>query len=149
MHNYYRGQLAEAYIEPVNGFGREIPLCRMDTVARGAPYHIINTAMNLVGKRLPESVDATCTFTFTRKYCGSDVTDYCPTDGYLEGKYDLANAMAISGGALSPSQSHPPGTGVDDDPQSSARTVVTQPPDEGCMAKANILADLQGSPPPC
>ncbi len=108
VHNYYRRQLAEAYIEPVNGFGREIPLCRMDTVAHGAPYHIINTAMNLVGKRLPESVDATRTFIFTRKYCGSDATDYCPTDGYLEGKYDLANAMAISGGALSPSQSQNP-----------------------------------------
>jgi len=106
VHNYYRRQLAEAYIEPVNGFGREIPLCRLDTVASGAPYHIINTTINLIGKRSPEFVDSTHTFVFTRKYCGSDATGYCPTDDYLEGKYDLANAMAISGGALSPSQSH-------------------------------------------
>ena len=108
VHDYYRRQLAEAYIEPVEGFGRDIPLCRLDTVACGAPYHIINTTINLVGKRLATSVDATRTFIFTRKYCGSGATDFCPTDDYLEGRYDLANAMAISGGALSPSQSHSP-----------------------------------------
>jgi len=108
VHNYYCRQLSQAYIEPVRGFGRNIPVCKLDTVAKGAPYHIINTAINLVGSRHPDSVDATRTFIFTRKYCGSGVTDYCPTGEYLEGGYDLANAMAISGGALSPSQSHSP-----------------------------------------
>lgn len=102
IHRYYSRQLARAYIEPVDGMGRQIPMCRLDTVSKGAPYLLINATVNLYGRRDPK-VEPRDIFVFSRKFCGSQSTRYCPSSQYLGGSFDLANAMAISGGAVTTS----------------------------------------------
>ena len=104
IHGYYRRQLANAYIEPVDGLGRRIPLCRLETSAKGAPYLLINATLNMFGRRGSQFTNPTYTFLFSKRFCGSIATEGCPTSQYLSGHVDLANAMAISGAAVSPLQ---------------------------------------------
>jgi hypothetical protein len=108
IHGYYRQQLANAYIEPVDGLGRRIPLCRLETSVKGAPYLLINATLNLFGKRGPKVTDPTHVFVFSKKFCGSFPINGCPTSEYLSGNFDLASAMAISGAAITPVQVNNP-----------------------------------------
>jgi hypothetical protein len=102
IHRYYSRQLSRGYIEPVDGLGRRSPICRLDTVAKGAPYLLINATVNHYGRR-GASIEPRDIFIFSRKFCGSPSTRFCPSSQYLGGTFDLANAMAISGGAVTTS----------------------------------------------
>ena len=69
----------------------------------GAPYHLINTTLNV-----PASTDrylrgrGADLFFFSKHYVGSEATGYRNTEKYNGGKTRLATAMAISGAAVSP-----------------------------------------------
>jgi predicted acylesterase/phospholipase RssA len=70
----------------------------------GAPYHLINTALNIQGSdfanRRGRNADF---FVFSPLYVGSEATRYARTEAVerLEQGLDLATAMAISGAAAS------------------------------------------------
>jgi hypothetical protein len=49
------------------------------------------------------SEDSSCArFLFSKRFCGAEALGYARTTEYMRGNYDLANAMAISGAAVTP-----------------------------------------------
>ena len=105
LHGFYRTQIARNWIEPLDGVGRELPLAQLDTTAHGAPYHLISTSLNLMGRRRKDPGDMQASyFLFSKLFCGSAAVAYAPTARFAGGKYKLADAVAISGAAVSPAQ---------------------------------------------
>lgn len=109
LHHFYRDRLSEAYIiKDDRGNNRIVPneLLRLSELHRqnnGAPYHLINTTLNVPGSADPylrgRGADI---FFFSRNYVGSEATGYRASQEYLDGGIRLATAMAISGAAASP-----------------------------------------------
>jgi hypothetical protein len=108
LHGFYRNMLSKMWVIPSPGMGRHIPLARLETVARGAPYHLIGATVHMLGRRKRKDQPTTDSFIFSQSYCGSDATGYVPTEHYMNGNFDLTNAMALSGAAVSPTQVHNP-----------------------------------------
>lgn len=104
LHGFYRNMLSKMWITECPGIGRRIPLARLETVARGAPYHLISATVHLLGRRRETDRSTTDNFIFSQSFCGSDRTGYVPTESYMNGRFDLSNAMALSGAAVSPTQ---------------------------------------------
>ena len=104
MHGYYRTRLSDMWLMSLPGMGRTIPLARLDTTAKGAPYHLINATFLLFGRRRDSSKAPRDIFTFSRVYCGSERTGFARTEDYGNGSFDLANAVALSGAAVTPTQ---------------------------------------------
>jgi hypothetical protein len=68
-----------------------------------APYHLINTTLNLVGGRdLSTAQRSSAAFVLSKLYCGSTRTGYRETENYMGGRLTLGAAVAISGAAVSP-----------------------------------------------
>ncbi|NND96606.1 MAG: hypothetical protein HKN47_04675 [Pirellulaceae bacterium] len=104
LHGFYRNMLSKMWITECPGIGRRIPLARLETVARGAPYHLIAATVHLIGRRRRTDRSTTDSFVFSQLFCGSNRTGYVPTENYMNGRFDLSNAMALSGAAVSPTQ---------------------------------------------
>ena len=115
LHGFYTDRLRDAYIVP-DGNGEKLQ--NLDTTSKGGPYHLFCAALNFydtVPWKMPE-YDRTYTYLFSPDYCGSEaltltpaestqsVTEegYAPTEKYCGGDIDLANVVAISGAAFSP-----------------------------------------------
>jgi len=101
LHSYYRDQLAEQWIEPHPKYGRQVPLRELLNCQKGGPLHLLTGTLTLFGKMRSLQHDATGRFTFSRTHVGSSRTGFSPTDEYHRGDYELADAMAISGAAIS------------------------------------------------
>ncbi len=117
MHLFYRARLTRAYLGASN-VGRsenrkaiteidvndDLLMKDLENCARGGPYHIINTTLNLVGgSDLATTQRSAAVFALTKNYCGSSRTGYRDTREYMNGKLTLGSAVAISGAAASPS----------------------------------------------
>lgn len=102
LHGFYRDQLAALWLHPHPEFGLAIPLHKMKNCERGGPLHLINGALNLFGRRRDQELDPLCRFTFSQTHVGAKRVGYCPTEEYMHGTCDLADTMAISGAAVSP-----------------------------------------------
>jgi hypothetical protein len=105
LHGIYRGQLGHVYIDPPGEVTPDIPIHQLDTTSKGAPYHLISGALNK-GSVRDENPRPTVNFIFSQRYCGSVLTGFVPSETYMDGKLDLATAMAISGAAFSPARVH-------------------------------------------
>ncbi len=103
LHGFYRNRLSKTWITECPAFGRDIPLARMDTTTKGAPYHLLSGSLHLLGRNI-EGLPPMAPFLFSRAYCGSDRTGFVATEEYAGGRYDLPNAMSISGAAVTPTQ---------------------------------------------
>ncbi len=122
IHGFYRDQLAKMWIgEPVlDGpasakAAGELRLKDLNATERGLPYQLVNCTLNffrgpyvllllgLPGKRALRAEAPSARFVLAKRYCGSDQLGFAKTEEYMGGKYDLANAMAVSGAAVSPS----------------------------------------------
>ncbi len=109
LHHFYRDRLSEAYIfKHDRENDRIVPnellrLSKLHKQNNGAPYHLINTTVNVPGStdRYLRGRGAEL-FLFSRNYVGSEVTGYRTSQEYLGGRTRLATAMAISGAAASP-----------------------------------------------
>ncbi|MHB8522172.1 MAG: patatin-like phospholipase family protein [Limisphaerales bacterium] len=108
VHSFYRDCLSMGYLFLRRG-GRlranDRQLLSHLHSRENAPYHIINVALNL--SESPEAIirgRQSEFFFFSKQYCGSEITGFCPTP--LMEKTDqhlnLGTAMAISGAAASP-----------------------------------------------
>lgn len=131
MHGFYRDQLVQTYIraEPGCRDKDDPPLAKLaGNTARGAPYHLLAASLALypsVAKLLfggdaftgvattdetqldeeeRREGNPTDGFLFAPRYCGAESTAYRRTEHYLvDGEpVKLADAMAISGAAVSP-----------------------------------------------
>ena len=114
MHAFYKARLVRAYLGASNPDRRgeqvtdAVPgddvllrnLCNHD---RGAPYHLVNTTLNLVASvDLATAQRSAANFVLSSYYCGSARTGYRRTDEYMGGALTLGTAAAISGAAASP-----------------------------------------------
>lgn len=104
LHGFYRNMLSKMWITEVPGFGRKIPLVNLETVAHGAPYHLIGATLHLLGRRRQTERSSTDVFIFSQGFCGSTRTGYMATKTYMNGSLDLSNAIALSGAAVTPTQ---------------------------------------------
>ncbi|MGD9722684.1 MAG: patatin-like phospholipase family protein [Pirellulales bacterium] len=101
-HFYYRQRLAEVWtLAHANGSG--IALADMKNTDCGGPYHLINATVNLIGPRRDPSSEPTEGFLLSRRFCGSRRVEFESTESFAgSGIISLADAMAISGAAVSP-----------------------------------------------
>ena len=117
MHQFYKGRLVRAYLGASNVrrfrhrnkeitetvAGDDLPLTSLINCARGGPYHLVNTTLNLVaGRDLATAQRSASSFVLSQTYCGSTRTKYCYTDEYMNGQLTLGTAVAASGAAVSP-----------------------------------------------
>ncbi len=116
LHSFYKARLTRAYLGASNRrrrhtqrriteavVGDDVPLAELRNCRRGAPYHIVNATLNLVGGRdLSTAQRSAANFILTQNYCGSPRTGYRPTSEYMRGGMTLGTAVSISGAAASP-----------------------------------------------
>jgi hypothetical protein len=114
IHGFYREKLREAYLNWERRANKNLPKGERTDYRKvkdqcgsevGAPYHIISATLNVI--KVPddehELKESRQNFIFSPLFCGSDESGFRRTDLYHEG-VDLADAIAISGGAISPVQ---------------------------------------------
>jgi hypothetical protein len=102
-HRLYRDQLARTFVQADEINDAPVPLATINP-GNSAPYHLINTTLNV-----PSSTHAALRdrksdfFLFSKHWCGSPATGYYPTANWKtnDSPPDLATAMAISGAAAS------------------------------------------------
>ena len=125
MHHFYHNRLARCYMGASNrrrnasaftGFDESDEMVYLQE-CRHRPFHIVNTAMNLVaGKNLGWQQRKAASFAFTPlsvgfEFPGAQTQSYRPTydgadTGYMGGKTKLSTAMTISGAAASPNMGY-------------------------------------------
>lgn len=113
LHGFYRDRLVRSYLGASNADTPapdsiwnirtdDLPLADTLTAVKaersGAPFHIVNTAVNLFGSKDLRVQQRHCdSFVFTPLYCGSWATNYAATPPRLY----LGTVLAISGAAIS------------------------------------------------
>lgn len=114
LHGFYRARLVRAYLGASNEGrlkseiteavdGDDVDLSELGKGTRPAPYHIINTTLNLVaGRDLATAQRSAAAFILSPRYCGSLRTGYRATTKYMGGRLTLGTALAVSGAAASP-----------------------------------------------
>ena len=102
-HRIYRDRLAKTFIETAANDDRAVPLDQVNASGL-APYHLVNTTVNLPSSDLPALRDRACAFfLFSKCWTGSATSGFHPTTAWKTNglPVDLATAMAISGAAAS------------------------------------------------
>lgn len=111
FHNFYRDQLSKAYLFQIKGEkgttqpNDEQKLSDLNQEGAGAPYHLINAALNLHGSKDGNLRDRNAEFFILSKhFCGSMQTGLCKTEDMekADSHLNLGTAMAISGAAAAP-----------------------------------------------
>ena len=112
IHGLYRDRLASAFLVGINtdevvDIEKDIDLMEIANYKAGsvAPYHLINTALNLQGSGDISIRDRNSDFfVFSKKFIGGLRTGYCRSENMEKvfPQMDLATAMAISAAAASP-----------------------------------------------
>lgn len=110
LHGFYRDRLSKLYLFKHGSGGEveqtdELKLSSLNEANSVAPYHIINTTLNLQG-----SITASQRgrdgdfFFFSKHFCGGPQTGYCSTVEMeaADNHVNLGTAMAISAAAASP-----------------------------------------------
>jgi len=109
-HGFYRDRLSKAYLFRQKEDGSIISsdaqkMSELNQDSAPAPYHLINTALNLPGSTDPDLRGRNADFfTISKCYCGSQHTGYCSTKQleHLDNHFNLGTAMAISAAAAAP-----------------------------------------------
>ncbi len=113
LHQLYRDRLGSAFLikrrNPNDPNEEEVEsaddflLTQLDS--RHTPYHLINTALNVPGSRFANQRGRNADFfLFSRRFIGSEATDYVETEKaerVVDG-LNIGTAMAISGAAAAP-----------------------------------------------
>lgn len=116
MHGFYKSRLVRAYLGASNpkrfeklyeitetAVGDDVLLTDMKNCERSAPYHLLNTTLNLTGGRdLATAQRSSAMFVLSKLYCGSFRTGFQRTKRYANGSLSLGMAVATSGAAVSP-----------------------------------------------
>lgn len=112
IHQFYRDQLSNAYlfqVDPSEPAATEptdaLKLEELNAPGTVAPYHLFNTALNVQGSTDPSLRGRGADFfLFSKHFCGSVRTGYCPTKKLTAAgePITVGTAVAISGAAASP-----------------------------------------------
>ena len=117
VHGFYKARLVRAYMGASNQRrgevsesdvtdavpGDDVLLTDLKNTDLGAPYHLINTTLNLVGGRdLATQQRLSDSFLLSKRFCGSFRTGFRRTKEYACGTTSLGTAVAVSGAAASP-----------------------------------------------
>lgn len=109
LHSFYRDRLSRAYLirreDDTVVPEHDLELSRICPDGSGAPYHLINTALNLQGAEDPRLRRRQGDFFhFSRDFIGSKRTGYCATQDLekLFPHVHASSAMAISAAAAAP-----------------------------------------------
>jgi hypothetical protein len=110
IHSFYRDRLSRAFVFSTDDEGEIVPedglkLSQLSGDGTVAPYHLVNTTLNLQGSRDPSLRGRESDFfLLSKRYCGSERTGFLPTTEFerVDHKLDLPAAAAISGAAASP-----------------------------------------------
>ena len=117
IHAFYKARLIRAYLGASNAErraatqadvtdavpGDDVLLVDLKNTDHGAPYHLVNTMLNLVGgSDLSTQARASDSFLMSKLYCGSVRTGFRRTSEYACGSISLGTAVAVSGAAASP-----------------------------------------------
>jgi hypothetical protein len=110
LHGFYRDRLSKLYLvrrgkndEVIHE--DEIKLSELSSPGSLAPYHIINTTLNLQGNtQESQRGRGSDFFFFSKLYCGGTHTGYCETAKLedADSHINLGTAMAISAAAAAP-----------------------------------------------
>ncbi len=118
LHGMYRMRLMRAFLGASNFFRHPDPFTNFDPndtpyeadlpSSPGAPIHVINTTLNLVGtKNTAWSQRKAESFTFSPVCCGGWRVGYVPTPIYGGSRgVTLATALSISGAAFNPNMGY-------------------------------------------
>ena len=107
MHRFYRDRLSKVYLfNPVAHTHVDgLRLSELKIAETGAPYHLINTTLNIQGTKDRNMQGRGADFfLFSPRWCGSYQTGYCSTD-ILERRdpdVNLGTCTAISGASAAP-----------------------------------------------
>ena len=109
-HGFYRDRLSKAYLFQQNEDGSissndAQTMSDLNRDSAAAPYHLINTTLNLPGSTDPNLRGRNADFfTISKCYCGSQHTGYCLTEKieHLDSNFNLGTAMATSAAAAAP-----------------------------------------------
>lgn len=102
-HRIYRNRLAKTFVYRSANDEADVPLTSLNPAGR-APYHLINTTLNVPASSNPFLRDRKCDFfLFSKHWSGAPSVGYFPTDRWRVHKapVDLATVMAVSGAAAS------------------------------------------------
>jgi hypothetical protein len=116
LHMFYKSRLVRAYLGASNpnrnnleiseaAGGDDVLLKDLQNCQKGAPYHLINTTLNLVGGRdLATAQRHSDYFVFSKLFSGASRTGYRRNlpEQYMQGQMTLGTAVAVSGAAVSP-----------------------------------------------
>ncbi len=125
IHEFYRNRIVRAYLGASNWLRNisskmrapntaaahatqvhpedDIALSALNGCGHGAPYHLVNATLNLLGTKSLETAQRHASnFILSKRYCGSVTTGYRATTDYMSGTMTLGTAVAISGAAASP-----------------------------------------------
>jgi hypothetical protein len=103
LHRLYRDQLARTFVQSDEQDNSPVPLGEINQ-GESAPYHLVNTTLNVPSSTHPALRDRKSDFfLFSKHWCGSPATGYFPTGEWKtnDARPDLATAMAVSGAAAS------------------------------------------------
>jgi hypothetical protein len=96
LHGVYRDELAAIWLRDPS-----IRLKDLDTCRVGGPLHLINCTLNHLTALDDPDPEQRSRFILSHRFCGSKLTGYRPTELYQDGETTLADAVAISGAAVS------------------------------------------------
>jgi hypothetical protein len=112
LHRFYRNHLSKAYLQTnnIDDDGMIVSLRNDDRLllseacaGHRAPYHLIQTTLNLQGTSDPRQEGRKADFfLLSPRYCGSQTTEFIPTEIFERNEMSLGSALAISGAAVSP-----------------------------------------------
>ena len=109
IHGFYRDRLSRTFLIARGDTGiqsaDEVKLSELGGEGSVAPYHLVNTALNLQGSDDPQLRERkTAPFVLAKNHCGGHYGGYCPTEWMevRDPELNLGTAMAISGAAAAP-----------------------------------------------
>ncbi|HQR52081.1 MAG TPA: patatin-like phospholipase family protein [Burkholderiales bacterium] len=166
LYSFYRNRLTRCYLgatraphrqpQPFTGFDPEddLPLHQLGRISGGGhlesqrPYHIVNTALNLVhGKDLEWQQRKAASFTFTPKFSGFELPPTADSRGYADPEDDAApgNGYAVQPAAAPLAPGQPPTAIV---PGSDAPPPPARPraaPSRGCFRPTARTMNRRGA----
>ncbi|MGZ0168541.1 MAG: hypothetical protein ACKVHE_03195 [Planctomycetales bacterium] len=103
LHGFYARELANNWIHADED--SDLPLAAVDATDQCLPYHILSGSVHWIGKRKKTAGDKQRDhFLMSPMYCGCEKTGFVSTSRYKDDELGLGDAIAISGGAVSPIQ---------------------------------------------
>jgi len=100
----YRNRLAQSFVATPETPDSFVPLTTLNATGK-APYHLINTTLNVPGSTSPSLRERRGDFfVMSKHWVGAPSSGYAPTKDWKtsDGELDLATAISTSGAAVSP-----------------------------------------------